>query len=397
MSVVVPAISAGSSLACARSLGRRDISVVAASESDSPPAFASKYVTEIARLPAPTDDVTGYRDGLLALAERPDVETIVPLREPESYVLSKYRNSFAEHVAAPWPDFETMSSARDRHRLFERADEVGIPAPETRLLSAWDDWEDETVVKSRYTVLVRDGRTAYPGVRFVSGEPDTDRLTREMGHEPIVQECLPDGSEYGFFALYDHGEPVVTFQHRRRRSYTYSGGASVFRESVSIPELREQGIRLLSALDWHGPAMVEFRRDPRDGQFKLLEVNPRFWGSLQLAVHAGVDFPHRYYQLACGITEPDTGYETGVGSHVLRGELVYLLSLLRDDYDHVERPSIPAATARVLASLLTERNFDYLSLDDPKPFVRDVANLVGQMTPAKSAPVKRAVSALVGK
>ncbi|WP_458205922.1 carboxylate--amine ligase [Haladaptatus sp. NG-SE-30] len=397
MSVVVPAISAGSSLACTRSLGRRGIPIIAASESDSAPAFASKYVTETACLPAPGDDIAGYRDGLLALAERPDVETIVPLREPESYVLSKYREEFAEHVATPWSDSEAMASARDRHRLFERAREVGIPAPETRLLSEWDDWGDETVVKSRYTVLVRANRTAYPDVRFVSGEPDIDRLVHRMGHEPIVQECIPDGSEYGFFALFDHGEPVVTFQHRRIRSYTYSGGASVFRESVAHPQLHEQGVRLLSALDWHGPAMVEFRRDPRDGEFKLLEVNPRFWGSLQLAVHAGVDFPYRYYQLARGVREPDDGYATGVGSHVLRGELVYLVSLLRDDYDHVERPSIPAATARVLASLLTDRNFDFWSLDDPKPFVRDVANTVDGVAPAASAPIKRAVSALVGK
>ena len=395
MSVVVPAISTGSSLACARSLVRRGVPVLAASESPDSPTLASKYVTETVRLPAPGDDIAGYRDGLLALAERPDVETIVPLREPDSYVLSKYREEFSEYVTAPWPDFETLESARDRHRLFQRAREVGIPTPETRLLSEWVDWDDETVVKSRYTVLVRENRTAYPGVQFVSGEPDTDRLAREMGHEPIVQECIPDGSEYGFFALFDHGEPVVTFQHRRIRSYTYSGGASVFRESVAHPQLHEQGTRLLSALDWHGPAMVEFRRDPRDGQFKLLEVNPRFWGSLQLAVHAGVDFPYRYYQLARGVRESDDGYATGVGSHILRGELVYLVSLLRDDYDHVERPSIPAAMARVLASLLTERNFDYLSLDDPKPFVRDVANIVGGVAPAASAPLKRAVSALV--
>ncbi|WP_227353629.1 carboxylate--amine ligase [Haladaptatus salinisoli] len=397
MSVVVPAIEAASSLACARSLGRRGIPIIAASESPGSPTFASKYVAETARLPAPADDVAGYRDGLLALAERPDVETVVPLREPESYVLSKYRDEFAEHVAAPWPDFETMESARDRRRLFERAREAGVPAPETRLLSEWDDWSREAVVKSRYTVLVGDNRTAYPGVRFVSGEPDRDRLEDRMGHEPIVQECIPDGSEYGFFALFDRGDPVVTFQHRRIRSYTYSGGASVFRESVAHPRLREQGLRLLSALDWHGPAMVEFRRDPRDGEFKLLEVNPRFWGSLQLAVHAGVDFPYRYYQLARGVREPDEDYATGVGSHILRGELVYLVSLLRDDYDHVERPSIPAATGRVLASLLTDRNFDYLSLDDPKPFVRDVANAVDGVVPGKPTSLRRAVSALVGR
>lgn len=397
MSVVVPAIAAGSSLACIRSLGRERIPVIAAGESPDSPAFASKYVTERASLPAPNEDLDGYRDGLLSLAERPDVETIVPLREPESYVLSENRATFAEHVATPWPDAETMVSARDRSRLFRRAEEVGVPTPKTALLTEWDDWDDETVVKSRYTVCVEDGKTAYPGVRFLSEEPDADRIADEMGHVPIAQECIPDGTEYGFFALFDHGEPVVTFQHRRIRSYTYSGGASVFRESVSEQKLREHGVRLLSAFDWHGPAMVEFRRDPRDQRFKLLEVNPRFWGSLQLAVHAGVNFPYRYYQLANGVRNPDYGYTVGAGSHILRGELVYLVSLLRDDYEHVERPSVPLEVARVLRSLLTDPNFDYLSTDDPDPFRRDVSNLVTEFAPSGAKPLRRAVSAALGK
>jgi predicted ATP-grasp superfamily ATP-dependent carboligase len=361
MSVVVPAIAAGSSLACIRSLGRRGIPVIAAGESPDSPAFTSKYVSERVPLPPPTEDLDGYRDGLLSLAERPDVETIVPLREPESYVLSEHREEFAEHVGAPWPDAETMESARDRKRLFRRAQEADVPIPETALLTEWDDWSEE------------------------------------MGHVPIVQECIPDGTEYGFFALFDHGEPVVTFQHRRVRSYTYSGGASVFRESVSNPNLHEHGVRLLSALDWHGPAMVEFRRDPRDQRFKLLEVNPRFWGSLQLAVHAGVDFPHRYYQLANGVRKPDYGYTVGTGSHILRGELVYLVSLLRDDYEHVERPSVPLEVARVLLSLCTDPNFDYLSMDDPEPFRRDIVNLVSEFAPSKAKPLRRAVSAVLGQ
>ncbi|WP_231185266.1 ATP-grasp domain-containing protein [Haladaptatus sp. DYF46] len=397
MSVVVPAIAAGSSLACIRSLGRKGIPVIAAGESPDSPAFTSKYVDERVSLPAPTEDLDGYRDGLLSLAERPDVETIVPLREPESYVLSKHRDEFAEHVGTPWPDFETMGSARDRNRLFRRAEEADVPVPETGLLTEWDDWSEGTVVKSRYTVCVDDGKTAYPDVRFVSEEPDADRLADEMGHVPIVQECIPDGTEYGFFALFDHGEPVVTFQHRRVRSYTYSGGASVFRESVSDPTLHDHGVRLLSALDWHGPAMAEFRRDPRDQRFKLLEVNPRFWGSLQLAVHSGVDFPHRYYQLANGVRRPDYGYTVGTGSHILRGELVYLVSLLRDDYEHVERPSLPLEIARVLRSLLTDPNFDYLSMDDPEPFRRDVSNLASEFAPSEPKPLRRAVSAVLGK
>ena len=204
-----------------------------------------------------------------------------------------------------------------------------------------------------------------------------DGVVEEMGHVPIAQEYVPGDAECGFFALVDAGELVVTFQHRRVRSYTYSGGASVYRVSVDDAGLREAGTRLLSSLDWHGPAMVEFKRDPRDGAFKLMEINPRFWGSLALPVHAGVDFPALYYRMARGeAVGPVHDYEVGVGCHLLRGEVSYVNSLLRHDYDVVERPALAPALAGMAVSLLRQPNFDHLSTADPMPFVADVLGAV---------------------
>ena len=70
------------------------------------------------------------------------------------------------------------------------------------------------------------------------------------------------------------------------------GGLGVYNETTTAPELMEQAVALLSALDWHGPAQVEFKRDARDGQLRLMEVNPRFWGTLDLSIQAGIDFPY---------------------------------------------------------------------------------------------------------
>jgi len=389
--VVVPADHGGSSLACIRSLGRLGLTVVGAAADESAPALASDHCDERRIVPSPSTDLDGYRDALLALAARPDVRTLVPLYEPDIYVLAKERESFAERVATPWCDFERLRRAQDRRELFAVADSVGVPTPETALLSEWDDWSSRSVVKPRYTLTVEDGGVTYPEVSvFEPGEePDADALEAEMGHEPIVQSHVPDGGEYGFFAVCDEGEPVRTFQHRRVRSYTYDGGASVYREAVDIPDLSAAGERLLSALDWHGPAMVEFRRDERDGTFRLLEVNPRFWGSLPLAVSAGVDFPATYYRLATGQTErtrsstegadpgsegAGSGYETGVGCHTLRGEASYLHSVARYDYDHAATPSLPRSVASVVSSVVRQPNFDYFSVEDPSPFVRDLAN-----------------------
>lgn len=371
--VVVPAISTGSSITCIRSLGRRGIPTIAVSEDPSPPSARSEYCTEFRRVPSPWTDIEGYKRGLLELAKRPDVLSVVPLREPDIYVLSKHREEFAPHVATPWKPYESVRTVQDRIRLFKAAERAGVETPTTALADAWDGWDDDTVVKSRYSILVEDGEPSYPGVRFFESgdDPDVERLVSEMGHVPLAQEYVPGDAEYGFFAIYDDGEPVTTFQHRRVRSYNYSGGASVFRKSVRVPELGAAGTRLLDELDWHGPAMVEFKRDPRDGEFRLMEINPRFWGSLALAVASGVDFPYRYYQLANGgvDADADSAYETGVGCHVLHGEVSHLHSVLADDYDHIERPALLPRAYEIAESLVTDPNFDYLDADDPRPFV----------------------------
>lgn len=376
--VVVPAGHGGSSLACIRSLGRAGYHVVGVAGSERAAALRSRHCDERRGVPSPDADLPGYRDALLDLARREDVLTILPLYEPDVTVLAEHRETFADHLATPWSDHDTVSTAQDGYRLAQVAEAAGVPTPETGLLDEWDDWNRRRVIKSRYALRTVDGAVSYPPVHVTEPgtEPDVEAIVDEMGHVPIVQEYVPGDDERGYFGLFDRGEPVARFQHRRVRSYTYDGGASVYRESVDDPRLDAVGRELLEALDWHGPAMVEVKRDPRDDEYKLVEVNPRFWGSLPLAVAAGVDFPAAYCALAEGTVTPTTSYEVGVGCHELVGEASYLHSVLRYDYDHVERPSLPGTVGEIARSLLRNPHFDYLSLDDPRPFVRQLRNLV---------------------
>jgi predicted ATP-grasp superfamily ATP-dependent carboligase len=420
--VVVPADPGGSSLAVMRSLGRRGVRVVGTARNADAPALASRYCDETVVLPDPGEDVAAYASALRSVAKRPDVGAVVPLSEVDAYVLSRHRAAFAPHVGAAWPDADRMRTAQDRLALFERAADAGVRTPETAPLGAFDAWTDRYVVKPRHTVVVVDGgaRTETASVHEAGVEPDVSSFVDAMGHEPIAQAYVPSAGEFGFFALYDHGTPVATFQHRRVRSYTYAGGASVYRESVADDALADAGRRVLDALDWHGPAMVEFRKDARDGEYVLLEVNPRFWGSLPLAVAAGVDFPAAYWRLstggdgteaALGVRSHDTAdedgehlasdrshggegsaatdggrpefdardstepaYDVGLGCHRLLGECSYLLSLHEQSFEHVERPSLAREAATVARSLLAEPNFDVLSLSDPRPFLATLAS-----------------------
>lgn len=385
-SVVIAASAAPSTVACLRSLGSRGIRTVVVAEKETAAALRSKYCDEVVPVSSPHEDLVAYKEALLSLAMRPDVLTIIPVREEDVYVLSKYKSEFAEHVSTPWPALETLTNVQDRKRLFEVAKDAGVPIPRTQLLDASADWNQQWIVKSRYSILVNDYIDTYPlekcvsppGTRYLAQnvKPNVESLEAEMHHTPLLQEYISTSEEYGFFALYDHGECVASFQHRQIRGYTYAGGASAFRESVNIPELEETGRTLLDHLDWHGLAMVEFLRDDATDEFKLMEINPRFWSSLPFSVQAGADFPHYYWLLADGRhDEISCEYETGIAGHLLRGELLYLRSVLTDEIEIVDKPSILNAIQAVLQSTWAHPRFDYLNMDDPKPFLRDMLNM----------------------
>ena len=114
-----------------------------------------------------------------------------------------------------------------------------------------------------------------------------------------MQAYVP-GRGAGVFALCDRGRVLAWFAHERLRDVRPSGSGSSVRRSVPLsPRLRAPAERLLASMAWHGPAMVEFRDE--DGQPPcLMEVNGRFWNSLQLAIEAGVDFPRLWLAVLRG-------------------------------------------------------------------------------------------------
>lgn len=378
-SVVVPTPPAQSAVTCFRSLGRRDVRTVGATHHERSVACCSRYCDETVVVPSPVEDFREYESALLSLARRDDVRAILPTSEANVYALSKNRDQFETHVSSLWPTFDVLRTAHDRLRLIEAATEAGVTVPETRLLDDVERWERELVIKARFCVLTDDYTDALspetvlypPSTKYLEPgtKPDLDAVRSDMEHTPLVQEYVP-GPEYSFWALYDRGDPVATCQKHQVRGDSYAGGTSVYRETVRIPDLEATGRALLDQLDWHGFAAVQFKRDARTDEFKLLEVNPRVWVSMSCAVQAGADFPYYYWQLANGHRERiRSDYSKGVGTHTPIGEVKYLRSVLRDDYPLAERPSFGDSVREVLSSLWNQPHVEYLSVDDPLPFV----------------------------
>lgn len=379
--VVVPAISAPSTVACLRSLSPRGVRTIVVSDRAGP-ATKSIHCDEVITVTHPEEDVQSYVDSLQTLALRPDVSTIIPVREEDVFVLSKHRDRFSDVIATPWPEIETLGRVQDRKRLFELAESLGVATPETRLLDSDIDPTTAWVIKSRYAALhghysdtfSTDRCISPPSTYYINrGErPPRSEFVETMGHVPIAQEYIPTTDEYGFFALYDQGEAVATFQHKQIRGWHFSGGPSAYRRSMYDPKLEEAGRTILDGLNWHGLAMVEFLYDDRSEQYKLMEINPRFWSSLPFSVQAGADFPYYYWLLATDRVDEIGGtYRVGMAGHLLRGELLHLHSIVADENELVRKPPLTGTTYEILTSLARHPRFDYLRIDDPKPFLTD--------------------------
>ncbi|TQQ80244.1 carboxylate--amine ligase [Halonotius roseus] len=388
--VIVPAIGTGGSLSVIRSLGQAGYTTMAVSEKQRPPSFSSRHCDERYRVPSPQTDLDGYADALLTLAANDDVGTIVPVREPDVYVLAERREEFAEHVGVLWPTADGLNRIHDRKRLFAAAEDAGVSVPETIPLDEVEDWNRERIVKGRHAILTADNAESVPEGEFRSPpktiflepgeEPDVEAIIDAMDHVPITQAYV-DGTEYCFRGLYDDGEAVVTSQKKLVRGYKYCRGPSIYHEAVEEPALEKAGRALLDELDYTGMASVGFIRDS-DGEFNLLEINPRIPSSLPMDIHAGLDYPKYFWELATeGAVTAEQDYQPGTASHLLRGEAVHLHSVLREEYPLTPRPSGAETTWDIARSLVEQPQFDYLRLDDPAPFVRDLTNAGRSMVP----------------
>jgi predicted ATP-grasp superfamily ATP-dependent carboligase len=268
------------------------------------------------------------------------IDILLPMTELTTALLLKNESAFPGTVL-PFPDMETIDSLANKCTLMRMAEVLGIPIPDTwyadnpeSLPVGLEELNYPLVLKPGRSWLHQQGKWERVAVRVVQNPSEAMEILRSEPafrlHPFMLQEYI-EGSGAGIFALYDHGNPLAFFAHRRLREKPPEGGVSVLSESIPVDSaLRSQARALLDKANWHGVAMIEFKIAP-NGTPYLMEINTRFWGSLQLAVDAGVDFPWLLYQLACD-SQPDPvdDYKVGVRLRWLLGDLDNLYLTLRD-------------------------------------------------------------------
>jgi predicted ATP-grasp superfamily ATP-dependent carboligase len=335
--------------------------------------FFSKYCARRLVYPSPQVHPEAFIDTLVRELQRHRYTLVLPMEERTTLLLAQYREAVEPLTFLPLTDFASLDRARRKDEVLKLAARLGIPAPATVFPQALEEVRDRlqdlpipAVIKPR----LGSGST---GIRYVRRREDLWAAylkAHEQSPLPLIQEYIPEGgAAVGVSFLFNREHrPVAHFTHKRLRQYPLTGGPSTLRESISDPLVRDLGEQMLKALEWYGVAMVEFRYDPRDGLPKLMEINPRFWGSLPLAVYAGVHFPYLIFRTARGeyLSGPPE-YELGKRCRwILPGDLLHFIQ-------NPKRFHLDPGFFRFL-----DRNtaHDFFSWSDPLPVAGRVLTLL---------------------
>jgi predicted ATP-grasp superfamily ATP-dependent carboligase/protein-tyrosine-phosphatase len=290
-------------LATVRSLGRAGLQVHLAAFEPTAVTRRSRYVHRIHRLGHPLQDPDRFVTRLLALLRRQRFDLAVPTSDKALVPLMPWRSALAELTQFAAPDQAAFEATYYKHVTVAVARRIGIAIPRTQIIHG-PGALDRLVLPDDYPVVLKPSCSIVPGVvgrsevRVVHSEEELrDRLPGLAARGPVlIQEFCP-GHGIGINVLAKAGELVAAFQHRRVHE-PVAGGASSYRVSMPLSaELLDAARRFCRELRWTGPAMLEFKEDPATGRVVLMEVNGRLWGSLALAIQAGVDFPRLLYDM----------------------------------------------------------------------------------------------------
>lgn len=292
--------------------------------------FFSKYTNEKIIIANPKNEHDKYLNDLLDILEQKSYLLLMPVSYISYQICAANKDKIQKKTNITISKSEHISIASNKIETYKLAEKIGIPYPKIQLI---ENIEDVEHVETTYPCVIKAPFEAGKNiVKYANNKKELVRLYKKVCEEnnfvdtlPIIQKYI-EGEGVGFFAFYKNGKCVNYFMHKRIREYPVSGGASTCAESYYDKSVLRNGIKILDYLNWEGVAMVEFKKDSSTGIYNLMEINAKFWGSLDLALVSGVNFPQMLINDAIGLKIEKTEFARGIRFQwILNGDLFHIL------------------------------------------------------------------------
>jgi len=265
-------------------------------------------------------------DGLLSLGQRMGLQgwVLYPTREELVAACSRHRSELSQVFRVPTPAWDSVRWAWDKRNTYQLAKELGIPTPVTYYVEKMEQLAELDSCQPPFAIKPAIKEHFVYATKAKAWRANTHEELRQLFQkavelvgpgEAMVQELIPGGGtqQYSYCAFFRQQQAVGSMVVRRRRQHPLEfGRASTYVETVDIPELEELSERFLRAIDYYGLVELEYKLDPRDGRYKLLDVNARTWGYHSVGRTAGVDFSYMLYADQVGLPVAPCKGQSGV-------------------------------------------------------------------------------------
>ncbi len=372
-------------LGIVRSLGRKGIELHVAPFNFRSPALKSRYISRICDLPFYMGDGREWLDALRLLIGHEKYRLIIPCDERALLPLDRHREILESLCPLAIPDRASITALFDKHNTRELAASLGVHVPKGRLVRPGDSAEAvgrefglPLAIKPRQSFSV-DRLHARGSVKVIDDPASLGPALKAAEPERFILEAFFPGHGRGVSVLAHDGKVLQAFEHHRVHEFA---AGSYYRKSAPFtPALLDATGKIVAALRYTGVAMFEFRFDEATAGWALLEVNARPWGSLPLALAAGVDFPFRWFKLLVeGQETPPVKYRENLYGRHFTGDVYYLV------WAAAQKRHQPLQFLRFVAQSLAEFSriligreaSDTFVWADPKPAFYEVAQLLAE-------------------
>lgn len=350
-----------SSLAIARRLDRNGLAVHCGEAFEPNLTAYSAATTETHTYPSPDEEPAAFKRAVATLVQHREFDFVIPARDSSTRLLAELADTLPETTKTLLETPDKIERLQDKKRCAKLAVEADVPVPETYFPD--EQGIDHIQATADFPVLVKPtNASGARGIRRVETPaelPEAYRAAKRAEGDVIVQEFVDHaGGHYSIGTVFDRdGTPRAIHAYEELLQYPDSGGPAIRARSVPVGPWVHEMLELLETVDWTGPAHMDVLLDPVDETYKLLEVNPRIWSSIALAIDSGVDIPGVILDIASGIDPGETNtYPTDRAYRwVVPNEILWA----------IDGRNTPARVRRLLRRDGERTSYSILSRDDP--------------------------------